>query len=134
VHFWPFDGWSVPPNRSVVAEVYPALWNRTLPSGAGRTPDQQDAFAIAKWLQSADCDGSLEKYFCLHIEPHERKRLRLRAGFSVFCSVLRQEAERRDGLLFDLFPDHAFPDNLRLTAHMRAPTFSALRATITASL
>jgi hypothetical protein len=25
VHFWPFDGWSAPPNRSVVAEVYPAL-------------------------------------------------------------------------------------------------------------
>ena len=31
VHFWPFDGWSVPPNRSVVAEVYPALWSRTFP-------------------------------------------------------------------------------------------------------
>ena len=41
VHFWPFDGWSPPPNRSVVAEVYPALWSRTFPS-AGRTPDQQD--------------------------------------------------------------------------------------------
>jgi hypothetical protein len=39
VTFWPFDGWSVPPNRSVVAEVYPALWSRTFPS-AGRTPDQ----------------------------------------------------------------------------------------------
>jgi hypothetical protein len=40
VHFWPFDGWGVPPNRSVVAEVYPALWSRTFPT-AGRTPDQQ---------------------------------------------------------------------------------------------
>jgi len=46
VHFGPFDGWSVLPNRSVIAEVYPALWSRTFPS-AGRTPDQQDAFAIA---------------------------------------------------------------------------------------
>jgi hypothetical protein len=25
VYFWPFDGWSVPPNRSVVAEVY-TVW------------------------------------------------------------------------------------------------------------
>jgi len=73
VHFWPFDGWSVPPDCSVVAEVYPALWSKTFPS-AGRTPDQQDAFAIAKWLQRADRDGSLEKFFCPEIEPHERKK------------------------------------------------------------
>lgn len=33
VHFWPFDGWRVPPNCSVVAEVYPALWSRTFPRG-----------------------------------------------------------------------------------------------------
>lgn len=31
----------------MVVEVYPALWNRTFPC-EGRTPDQQDAFAIAK--------------------------------------------------------------------------------------
>ena len=73
VHFWPFDGWSPSPNRSVVAEVYPALWNRTFPS-EGRTPDQQDAFAIAKWMQAADADGSLEKFLCPEIEPHERKK------------------------------------------------------------
>src|ERR1700728_2224539 len=73
VHFWPFDGWSVPPNCSVVAEVYPALWSRTFPS-ASRTPDQQDAFAIAKWLQRADGDGSLEKFLSLEIEPHERRQ------------------------------------------------------------
>ena len=73
VHFRPFDGWSLPPNHSVVAEVYPALWSRTFPS-AGRTPDQQDAFAIAKWLQRADCDGSLEKFLCLELAPDERKK------------------------------------------------------------
>lgn len=72
VHFWPFDGWSVPPNRSVVAEVYPALWSRTFPT-EGRNEHQQDAFAIAKWMQGADGDGSLEKYFCPSIEAHERK-------------------------------------------------------------
>jgi hypothetical protein len=72
VHFWPFDGWSVPSNRSVVVEVYPALWNRILPSD-GRNTHQQDAFAVAKWLQRADGDGSLKKFFCPEIEPHERK-------------------------------------------------------------
>jgi hypothetical protein len=72
VHFWPFDGWSVPPHRSVVAEVYPALWSRTLPS-AGRTLDQQDAYATAEWLRRADGDGSLEKFLCPELEPHERK-------------------------------------------------------------
>jgi hypothetical protein len=25
VHFWPFDGWKVPPGKSVAVEVYPAL-------------------------------------------------------------------------------------------------------------
>ena len=73
VHFWPFDGWSLPPNRSVIAEVYPALWSRTFPS-AGRTPDQQDAFAIAKWLQAQDSGGGLEAYFHPSIEPQERQK------------------------------------------------------------
>jgi hypothetical protein len=72
VHFWPFDGWSVPPSRSVVVEVYPALWNRTFPS-EGRTGDQQDAFAIATWFQGADADGSLERFFNPSLEPQDRK-------------------------------------------------------------
>ena len=73
VHFWPFDGWSVPPNRSVVAEVYPALWSWAFPT-AGRTPDQQDAFATAELLRRADKDGSLEKFFCPVFEPRERSK------------------------------------------------------------
>lgn len=72
VHFWPFDGWSVPPNRSVVAEVYPALWSRSFPT-EGRTSDQQDAFAIAKWVQRADTGGSLEGFLTRELEPRERK-------------------------------------------------------------
>ncbi len=72
VHFWPFDGWRPPPTRSVIAEVYPAIWSRTFPS-AGRTPDQQDAYATAEWLRRADADGSLERFFCPELEAHERK-------------------------------------------------------------
>lgn len=40
----------------------------------GRTPDQQDAFAIAKRLQQADSDGSLQKFLSPEREPHERKK------------------------------------------------------------
>jgi hypothetical protein len=72
VHFWPFDGWSVPPNSSVLAEVYPALWSRTFPT-AGRAADQHDAFSIAEWLRRADGDGSLERYFNPDLGPDDRK-------------------------------------------------------------
>jgi hypothetical protein len=72
VHFWPFDGWSVPPNCSVVAEVYPALWNRTLPS-QGRTQHQQDAFSTAEWLRQADANGSLAQFLVPELQPQERK-------------------------------------------------------------
>jgi hypothetical protein len=72
VHFWPFDGWSVPSTSSVVAEVYPSLWSRTFPS-AGRTADQQDAYATAEWLRRTDCDGNLEKFLCPELQPHERQ-------------------------------------------------------------
>jgi hypothetical protein len=72
VHFWPFDGWSVPPGRSVIAEVYPSLWSRTLPI-AGRTPDQQDALATAEWLRRADENGNLARFLKPELEPHDRK-------------------------------------------------------------
>jgi hypothetical protein len=52
--------------------AYPLLWSRTFPS-AGRTPDQQDAYATTEWLRRADCDGSLEKFLCPELGPNERK-------------------------------------------------------------
>lgn len=73
VHFWPFDGWNIPTNRSVIAEVYPALWSRSFPMN-GRTQDQQDAFAVAKWMQEADSDGSLERYFRPRLGLDERPK------------------------------------------------------------
>lgn len=72
-HFWPFDGWSIPANRSVIAEVYPALWSRSFPN-EGRTSDQQDSFSIAKWFQDADADGSLVTCFNPNIEPDDLRR------------------------------------------------------------
>lgn len=72
VHFWPFDGWNAPPNCSVVAEVYQALWNKSFPS-EGRTSDQRDAYATAEWQRRADANGSLAQFLMPELEPQERK-------------------------------------------------------------
>jgi len=42
VHFWPFDGWNVPPGKSAIVEVYPALWSHSIPRDS-RDSHQQDA-------------------------------------------------------------------------------------------
>jgi hypothetical protein len=71
-HFWPFDGWQVPPNTSVIAEVYPSLWNKSFPS-EGRTSDQQDAFSIAEWLCRNDTAGTLSDFLCPVLAPADRE-------------------------------------------------------------
>ena len=71
VHFWPFDGWQIPAEKSVVAEVYPSLWNRQFPS-EHRDSNQHDAYSIAAWMRRAQADGSLTDFFRPHMEPDER--------------------------------------------------------------
>lgn len=71
-HFWPFDGWMVPPGKSAVVEVYPALWSHSFPRD-GRDSHQQDAYAAAEWLRRSDQDGSLERFFSPSLTEHERK-------------------------------------------------------------
>ncbi len=71
VHFWPFDGWDIPPGRSAIAEVYPALWSRSF-AREDRIPDQHDAFSIAAWLSRADRDGSLIAFLKPDLTPPER--------------------------------------------------------------
>ncbi|MGD9212210.1 MAG: hypothetical protein PVI90_15620 [Desulfobacteraceae bacterium] len=61
VHFWPFDGFKIPRGKSVLAEVYPAILKRRFESGY--TTDAHDAYCIAKWLQCADSNGFLKRYF-----------------------------------------------------------------------
>ena len=72
VHFWPFDGWIAPPNSSVIAEVYPSLWSRSFHS-AGRSPDQQDAFATAEWFRRTDGNGTLTQFFSPDLDTSDRK-------------------------------------------------------------
>ncbi len=71
VHFWPFDGWVIPPLKSAVAEVYPSLWKHAYPM-EDRTPDQHDAYTIAARLREADKDGQLCGWLNPALMPAER--------------------------------------------------------------
>jgi len=71
IHFWPFDGWTPGNGSHVVAEIYPSLW-RSLYPAEGRTKDQQDAYAVCRWLQETDRADSLTKYFNPLLTPDEQ--------------------------------------------------------------
>jgi antitoxin (DNA-binding transcriptional repressor) of toxin-antitoxin stability system len=71
VHFWPFDGWTIPAGRSVVAEVYPALWKEDVPL-KGLNPHQQDAYRVAAWMAGADRSGQLDQHFHPELTDDER--------------------------------------------------------------
>lgn len=72
VHFWPFDGWDIPEGRSVIAEVYPALWKWRFERAAGLNDHQHDAYSVAGWMSYADRNGSLAGYFNPELSPEER--------------------------------------------------------------
>lgn len=72
VHFWPFDGWTIPPGRSAVVEVYPRLWSAGF-AREERNGDQHDAYSVAAWLRGADLDGSLASFLDPPLVPPERK-------------------------------------------------------------
>ena len=75
VHFWPFDGWDIHDGKSVIAEVYPALWNRRFRS-EGRSEDEHDAYSIAAWLSHADRNGWLHEYFHPNLDTAEKAQAR----------------------------------------------------------
>lgn len=70
VHFWPFDGWHVPSDKSVLAEVYPSIVRNRFPKEE-RTADQQDAYAISRWLAEMDKRSVLDRYFHPPLTPQE---------------------------------------------------------------
>jgi hypothetical protein len=72
IHFWLLDRWHIPPGRSVLAEVYPALWNRGF-AREGRDAHQHDAYSISAWMRHADDTGSLSGFFDPDLEEDERK-------------------------------------------------------------
>jgi hypothetical protein len=76
VHFWPFDGFVVPSGKSVVTEVRPArLKYRYTREGLER--QEQEAFAIAAWLQDRDRLELLRPYFSPPLSEAEQKRAQL---------------------------------------------------------
>lgn len=72
VHFWSFDGWDVPENKSVIAEVYPSILRNRYARG-DRTADQQDAYCVARWLTERDERGFLAQYFQPSLTDEERE-------------------------------------------------------------
>ncbi|MGC2089794.1 MAG: hypothetical protein WA638_10220, partial [Candidatus Acidiferrales bacterium] len=72
VHFWPFDGWQIPPGKSAVVEVYPALWSHSFPRD-GRNSHQQDAYVATEWLRRSDLDSGLERFLSPSLTEHEKK-------------------------------------------------------------
>ena len=76
VHFWPFDGFTVPEDKSVIAEAYPALYKRRFPREE-RSPDEHDAYSIAAWMRKADRREIIDQYLCPPLTPPERKQANL---------------------------------------------------------
>jgi hypothetical protein len=75
-HFWPFDGFSVPSGKSIVGEVYPSLFRRRYPRGE-RTSDEQDAYAVSRWLQEMDRRGALQDCLNPPLTLPERRQVML---------------------------------------------------------
>jgi hypothetical protein len=71
LHIWPSDGWSVPADKAVLVEVYPSVF-RNRYEREGRTPDQQDAYATARWMREMDARGALQGYFSPPLTLAER--------------------------------------------------------------
>ena len=71
VHFWPFDGWTPASGKSVIVEVYPSIFRNRF-AREGRTLDQQDAYATARWMAGMDSQGALAGYFAPPLTVAER--------------------------------------------------------------
>ena len=73
VHFWPFDGLNNWQGKSVIAEVYPALWKRRFEKPLGMNGHRYDAYSVAAWLSNANRTGSLGRYFGPELSLAERE-------------------------------------------------------------
>ncbi len=82
IHFWPFDGWTPSPSQSVISEVYPALWNKSIPRGA-LSQDQHDARTVALSLKTAAANGELLRWF----SPENWERIRLSADEKSYARI-----------------------------------------------
>lgn len=72
IHFWPFDGWDVPEGRSVIAEVYPSIL-RNRYDREDRSVDEQDAYAVSRWLRETCQRGIIDRYLHPPLTEEERE-------------------------------------------------------------
>ena len=93
VHFWPFDGWDIPEDRSAVVEVYPTLWSHGF-AREDRTGDQHDAYLITAWLSRADWDGSLTGFLKPDLTPPERTMALVEGWILGVPGLIRADEER----------------------------------------
>lgn len=76
LHLWPFDGWQIPKGKCCLAEIYPAIFKNRYERGE-RSADQQDAYAVARWLSDCDSRGILPGYLQPPLTAAERDRAAL---------------------------------------------------------
>lgn len=72
VHFWPFDGWTIPAGKSAIVEVYPSIFRNRYPR-EDRTVGQQDAYAVARWLGETCERGLMDRYLDPPLTDAERE-------------------------------------------------------------
>jgi uncharacterized protein with HEPN domain len=72
VHFWPFDGWTIPAGRSAIVEVYPSIWSARYPQG-DRDSHQHDAYSTAAWMRGADDSGTLRAALNPQLSNEDRR-------------------------------------------------------------
>lgn len=71
LHVWPFDGWNPKPGQSVIFEVFPSLFRNRYPR-EDRTVDQQDAYAVCRWMAEMQRKNRFATYFDPPLEPKIR--------------------------------------------------------------
>lgn len=81
---WPMDGWQVPTGSSVMLEAYPSLYRLDFPA-PHLGQDQQDAYAIAAWLQREDGMFRLHDALEGGLLTYDEKRLGVIEGWILGC-------------------------------------------------
>jgi len=84
VHFWPFDGFDIPEDKSVVVEAYPSLFRRRY-APDDRTSDEHDAYVVAMWLKQMDVRGVLRQYLNPPLTLPERRAADLEGWIIGVC-------------------------------------------------
>jgi hypothetical protein len=84
VHFWPFDGFDIPDDKSVIAEVYPSIFRRRY-QRFFKSIDEKDAYSIARWFQENDSQNMLDYYFRPPLAETVIKQVKLEGWILGIC-------------------------------------------------